>query len=325
MDWQKILNTLKKFFLGIWEILKYYVPLIIQKIWDILKIVGAFLGRTFSKFIKWLKKYIRQVIKHTKKGDYSLLIYTALALVAIILIIVLLVSAIGGGKKKKKSTTEASTEEITTEDPAIAQHNQLVTEAKTIYQNNQSLLIMVSNTSPLDASYTFEHHTLNCGKDIDKRSLENLRSMLQACNDAGNEYNIISAYRDRTAQQTLFDNEVSRIVAAEGISQEEATQKAHNSVQPAGCSEHETGLAIDLSSLNTTTLDQYVADDSTNQWLMNNSYRYGFILRYPADKIAITGIDFEPWHFRYVGVEAATFMYNNNLCLEEFYGLINEQ
>jgi D-alanyl-D-alanine carboxypeptidase len=113
-------------------------------------------------------------------------------------------------------------------------------------------------------------------------------------------------------------------VAAEGLSQEEATTKAYETVHPAGCSEHETGLALDLTASDTYTLDEYVAEDATNQWLMDNCYQYGFILRYPTDKVAYTGIDYEPWHFRYVGVEAATFMHDNNLCLEEFYNLLGQ-
>lgn len=324
MDWQKVLDVIKRFFIGVWEVLKYYVPIIIGKIWEGLKWLGRKLVILGKKLRKWFKRYVKLLVKQTKKGDYSILIYSALAIVAFILVIVLIGHAVGGGKKGKKSTTEVSTEEITTEDPAIAAHNQLVSEATTIYQNNQALLILVNSANPLDENYTFEHHTLNCGKDIDARALEDLKNMLTACNEAGNEYNIVSGYRDRTAQQALVDEEVARIVAAEGISQEEATAKALTTVQAAGCSEHETGLALDITGLNTNTLDEYVAEDATNQWLINNSYQYGFILRYPSDKAAITGIDYEPWHFRYVGVEAATFMHNNNLCLEEFHGLLGQ-
>jgi D-alanyl-D-alanine carboxypeptidase len=254
-----------------------------------------------------------------------MLIYSVLAVVAVILILVLLIHAIGGKKKKEKTQdTEISTEATTTEDPAVEAQNQLVSQAKTIYQNYSALLILVNAENPLDESYSFEHHTLNCGKDIDARALDDLKNMLNACNEAGNEYNIISGFRDRESQQALVDEEVEKIVAAEGLSQEEATTKAYETVHPAGCSEHETGLALDLTDVETYTLDEYVAEDATNQWLMNNCYQYGFILRYPTDKVAYTGIDYEPWHFRYVGVEAATFMHDNNLCLEEFYNLLGQ-
>jgi D-alanyl-D-alanine carboxypeptidase len=325
MDWQKILDAVKRFFLALWEVIKYYVPFLISKIWEGLKFLGRKLKKLWKKLKKWFKRYIRLLVKHTKKGDYSILIYSALAVVAFILVIVLIGHAVGGARKSKKSTsTETETEVVTTEDPAVAAQNQLISQANAIYQNYSALLVLVNAEHTLDESYSFEHHTLNSGKDIDARALDDLRNMLNACNEAGNEYNIISGYRDRDSQQALVDEEVANIVAAEGLSQEEATTKAYQTVQPAGCSEHETGLALDITDVNTYTLDDYVAEDATNQWLINNSYLYGFVLRYPTDKVAYTGIDFEPWHFRYVGVEAATFMHDNNLCLEEFYNLIGQ-
>jgi D-alanyl-D-alanine carboxypeptidase len=325
MDWKKVLDVLKRFFIGLWEVIKYYVPLLISKIWEGLKLLGRFLKKLWKRFKRWFRRYIRMLVKHTRKGDYSILIYSILAVIAVVLVLVLIIHGIGSVKKNKKTTTtEATSEEISTEDPAVEAQNELISQAKAIYQNYSALLVLVNAEHPLDESYSFEHHTLNSGKDIDARALDDLRNMLNACNEAGNEYNIVSGYRDRESQQALVDEEVSKIVAAEGLSQEEATAKAYQTVQPAGCSEHETGFALDLTDINTYTLDDYVAEDATNQWLMSNSYQYGFILRYPTDKVAYTGIDYEPWHFRYVGVEAATFMHDNNLCLEEFYNLIGQ-
>lgn len=325
MDWQKVLDVLKRFFIGLWEVLKYYVPLLISKVWEGLKFLGRLLKKLWKKFKRWFKRYKRMLVRHTKKGDYSILIYSLLAVIAVILVLVLIIHGISGKKKNKKNTeTEISTEEVSTEDPAVAAQNALISQANTIYQNNSALLILVNTEHPLDESYSFEHHTLNCGKDIDARALTDLQNMLTACNDAGNEYNIISGYRDRESQQALVDEEVSKIVAAEGLSQEEATAEAYKTVQAAGCSEHETGFALDLTDINTYSLDEYVAEDATNQWLIENSYKFGFILRYPTDKVSYTGIDYEPWHFRYVGVEAAAFMHDNNLCLEEFYDLIGQ-
>lgn len=287
-----------------------------QFIWTHLKI-------GFKKFRKWFKRYVRKLIRHTKAKDYSLLIYTIIAIIVFIIFIVLLGKLFSHGKKKKdkKTTTEVTTE-LSTEDPAVEAQNQLVSQANTIYQNNQELLVLINGSHPLQEGYTFEHYTLNCGEDIDTRCHTDLVNMLEACNDAGNEYKIVSGYRDKTAQQTDFDDTVAAIISQEGLSQEDAEAKAALSVQRPGYSEHETGLALDIAGLNYTTLDESLASDPTVAWLDNNCYQYGFIVRYPSGKTDITGIIYEPWHFRYVGVEAATFMHDNNLTLEEFYQLI---
>jgi LAS superfamily LD-carboxypeptidase LdcB len=100
-----------------------------------------------------------------------------------------------------------------------------------------------------------------------------------------------SGYRSREEQAMLY---------------EEASDKSY--VQPPGSSEHETGLAVDL----------LIPDDASQQWLTDNAWRYGFILRYPVEKESITGISYEPWHFRYVGLDIAAVCYQQNLCLEEY-------
>ena len=86
-----------------------------------------------------------------------------------------------------------------------------------------------------------------------------------------------------------------------------------------GCSEHEGGLAFDINSATFISLLQGFADTEEGQWLEEHSYAYGFILRYPSGKEYITGIEYEPWHFRYVGREAAAIMTEEELCLEEFW------
>ena len=250
------------------------------------------------------------------------MIYTIIAVIVFILFIVLLGKLFSHGKKKDKKTTMETTTEMTTEDPAIEARNQLVAQANTIYQNNPDLLILVNGAHPMTEGYSFEHYTLKCGEDIDTRMYTDLVNMLEACNAAGNEYKIVSGYRDQAGQQQMFDSKVAEIMAQEGITQEEAEAKAATTIQRPGYSEHETGLAIDLTGLENTTLDESLASDPTVAWFDANCHMYGFIMRFPADKIDVTGNGYEPWHFRYVGVEAATFLHDNNLTLEEFYQLI---
>ena len=104
-------------------------------------------------------------------------------------------------------------------------------------------------------------------------------------------------------------------LAAEGFPQAEALAK--RKIAPAGCSESNSGLAVDIVS---------ASNDFENtkefQWLQDNAYKYGFVLRYPKDKEDITGVDYQPWHWRYVGEYAAGKMHEQNLCLEEYLGIV---
>lgn len=122
-----------------------------------------------------------------------------------------------------------------------------------------------------------------------------------------------SAYRSYSTQVEVYQGWVDSL----GQAAADAT-----SARP-GFSEHQTGLSIDVSALPADcTLDACFADTPQGQWLAANGWRFGFILRYPADKTAITGYEFEPWHMRFVGVDLATEMHNTGVTtLEEFFGL----
>lgn len=284
--------------------------------------------RFFRKMIRWFKWYFRLLVRHTKAKDFSVLIYTILAVLILVLFFVLmgkLFSSIGGNKKKavKEPTTEISTPADATEDPRVEEERRLADQCRIIYDNNKALMILVNTENPLAEGYTFEHHTLNCGLDVDERAYQNLANMLSDLNAEDLHYDILSAYRSRETQQSIIDNNVQKYVA-EGMSEEDALKKTLETVQQVGCSEHETGLALDLVPEGISSLDESLESDPVIQWFYANSYRYGFILRYPVEKASVTGIDYEPWHFRYVGIEAATFLHNNDLTLEEFHALLSK-
>ncbi len=126
-----------------------------------------------------------------------------------------------------------------------------------------------------------------------------------------------SGLRSYSYQQGLFSNKINNLKKS-GLSSDKAYSKAKTVVALPGGSEHQTGLAVDISI--DGSLTEKFASTKAGKWLAENSYKYGFILRYPKDKTDITGIIFEPWHFRYVGETHAKIMYNQNLCLEEYYG-----
>lgn len=149
-------------------------------------------------------------------------------------------------------------------------------------------------------------------------------SLVQMLADAGEEgfsYWIASAWRSREKQQRLIDEDV-RSAMQRGLSYTEALQETYKETMPAGHSEHETGLALDILCSGNMNMDASQAEEAGNIWLRENCFRYGFILRYPKEKEEITGVHYEPWHLRYVGKEAAKFLKKYDLTLEEYWQLL---
>ncbi|MDE5588933.1 MAG: M15 family metallopeptidase [Acetatifactor sp.] len=152
----------------------------------------------------------------------------------------------------------------------------------------------------------------------DERIIDDLLAMIQAAKDDGVTLQIISPYRDLKYQENLFNRKVTYYMN-EGLSYMEAYQLASQAVTVPNASEHQLGLALDIVTDTFTQLKEGFADTEAGKWLAANSYRYGFILRYPKGKEDITCIEYEPWHFRYVGVEAATLITEKGITLEEFW------
>ncbi len=159
--------------------------------------------------------------------------------------------------------------------------------------------------------------TLPNGESVDSRCYGDLVKMLDDCRAAGGEPVVCSSYRPHAKQVTLFDDEVREGMAS-GMSKEQAEEEAGKEVAVPGTSEHELGLAVDLCDFDYQNLDDAQGDTATQKWLMQHCWEYGFILRYPKDKTALTGIIYEPWHYRYVGKEAAEEITKKGICLEEY-------
>ncbi len=180
-------------------------------------------------------------------------------------------------------------------------------------------LILVNPSHKLPEGFEAETRSIWDGEPerIDYRIYDDLHAMLDACESAGYSPVIRSSYRTWRDQEDLFESKTEEFMA-EGESYEEAKADAATIVAIPGTSEHQLGLALDIVSGDYGTLNAAQADNPTQQWLMQHSYEYGFILRYPTDKGSITGIIYEPWHYRYVGKEAAAAIYEEGLCLEEY-------
>lgn len=178
-------------------------------------------------------------------------------------------------------------------------------------------LALVNAEHPLDPSYEPPLATSSDGRLVDKRCLPDYERMLDDCRAAGFDPFVASAYRTRDYQEGLYEEQV-RSLRAEGLPEQEARTQATTAVAAPGTSEHELGLAFDIVDEHDPGLVEEQASTPTQRWLLEHCWEYGFVLRYPQDKRDVTRVMFEPWHYRYVGAEAARTMREQGLCLEEY-------
>lgn len=150
---------------------------------------------------------------------------------------------------------------------------------------------------------------------MDQRAAESYRKML--ADGAAYDIRGVSLFRPQSLQESLFNREVNKW-KGQGYGQKEAEQKANTIVKRPGYSEHNTGLAADVGGSGNYSLNQNFENTDAYRWLIAHCADYGFILRFPKDKEEITGVIFEPWHYRYVGTEAAKEIMSRGLCLEEY-------
>ncbi|WP_022778449.1 M15 family metallopeptidase [Butyrivibrio sp. AE3009] len=190
----------------------------------------------------------------------------------------------------------------------------------TEFNSDDWKLILVNKQHPIPDDYEFHLGTISGNLRCDERIITPLLDMMKAARKDGVSLIICSPYRDMDRQTMLFNNKVKRYMES-GMSYMDAFNLASQAVTVPGASEHQIGLAIDIISDGYSSLDEGFGNTAAGKWLAANSYKYGFILRYPKGKEDITSIEFEPWHFRYVGVDAATFISENDICLEEFWSI----
>ena len=227
-------------------------------------------------------------------------------------------------ENQEAQTTEPQTEPQT---EPVSEEPQAVSETKTDEKKPAAIipitdaekwnLAIINTKYPLPDSYAPTLSNVISGSNIqlDSRVSERYAEMYAAAKLSGCVLTPYSGYHSYALQETNYNRKVNFYVN-QGISAEEANQKASAQVLPAGCSEHNAGLAMDIVSASSDFINT-----KEYKWLCENAHNYGFILRYPEDKTAITGMNFEPWHWRYVGTQAAKEMKEKNQCLEEYLGL----
>lgn len=182
-------------------------------------------------------------------------------------------------------------------------------------------LMLVNQSHPMEDGYVPELANIDDAHQVDARVLEPLQNMLKAASDEGYSLYVCSAYRSVDRQEELFNESMIDYVN-QGMTYYEAAIETAKSIAWPGESEHATGLAMDIVSSDYAGLDEKQGETDDQKWLMEHCYEYGFILRYPKDKSEDTGIIYEPWHYRYVGVEAALAIRDQGVTLEEY---LNEE
>lgn len=187
---------------------------------------------------------------------------------------------------------------------------------------------LVNKLNPLVSEPEMTFAYTSSGKPYNAEITEAYTALVNAAANAGYTLSAISAHRT-IAYQAENVARGYQIYLNQGYSEDEASELTNAYYAPAEASEHSTGLAIDWLGTEWTAigggLDEGYASQPSAQWLAENAQDYGFILRYPEGKEQVTGYSFEPWHYRYVGVEAAQYISQYQLTLEEFLALENYQ
>ena len=178
-------------------------------------------------------------------------------------------------------------------------------------------LLLVNDWNPLPSGYDSDvsFTTVTGGKQMDSRVTDIVEQMLRDA--SAYDLAVVSAYRPKEEQNTLYWRKVKQYTD-QGYSDLDAQKVGGTIVKRPGFSEHNCGLAMDVGGSGDYTLEQTFANTAAYTWLIEHCADYGFILRFPEGKEDITGVIYEPWHYRYVGVEAAKYIMDNGLCLEEY-------
>ena len=209
---------------------------------------------------------------------------------------------------EQSQNTTNSTNEICTENSSNT-----VTASNNLSLLDDWQIRLVNRENPLPDDFTVELENLDASRKFDKRAIEPLKQMICDMRDQGIK-NIWaqSTYRSIEYQKGLYEKSINKYLK-QGKSQEEAQKLTDEYINRPGTSEHHLGLAVDFNNV-----DEGFENTKAYEWLLENASDYGFILRYPKEKEDITGIEYEPWHWRYVGPEHAKKMKEQNLCLEEY-------
>ena len=236
------------------------------------------------------------------KKNRALVIMILALILAIFCVVSLIIHKIASNDQIREARRAAEQAEQQKAEEEAAKQEKL---EKIAEEKAQWYLILVNPWNEIPEGYDIETAEIEGGYVADARIKDALQDMLADCREAGYSPRIVSTFRTRETQQYLYDH---------------TANKADTALP--GHSEHECGLAADIIDVDSIGWSDPLIDAQedmpTQKWLMEHCQDYGFILRYPKDKEEITGIVYEPWHYRYVGKEHAAIIMENGLCLEEY-------
>lgn len=273
-----------------------------------------------AKRVGWCVKGIHRSIRHMKVEQKRLVLVAIMALVLGGIsggIIGRLAEKEISGKKIVAATEQVQKEEKEKLDAVQKQLYDLKEQVNGTAQESPWNLVLVNSTHEMEEGYVPELTELEEGYSVDSRIADAARKMLADAKEAGMNIVICSAYRSVQRQEQVFGESMKDRVK-NGMSYWDAYLETSKNVAEPGTSEHALGLALDLISNEYTELDERQQETREAKWLAENCYKYGFILRYPPEKTNITGIIYEPWHYRYVGEEHAKKITELGVTLEEY-------
>ena len=272
------------------------------------------------KYIGWCIKGLKRKINHMTPAQKRLAIVSIIALT----MGCLMGNGIGHAAEERKSEKKIKEAVAKVQKDA---DEKLGSMTKQLYDLQEKVngttedlpwnLVLVNNTHPMKEGYVPELAELTPGHSIDRRIINAAKKMLSDAEKEGLHIEICSAYRSVKRQEQVF-GESMRERVKDGMEYWDAYEETSLNVAEPGTSEHALGLALDLISNQYSELDERQEKTAEAKWLAKNCHKYGFILRYPSEKTNITGIIYEPWHYRYVGEEYAAEIMELGITLEEY-------
>ena len=276
--------------------------------------------RVIRIYIVWCIKAIRWKIKHMTPVQKRLCIVSMLGL----LIGGFIGNAMGRSAEQKRSEVKVKEAVAGVEEKA---EGELYALEKKIYELEEEIkgnteeipwnLVLINGSHPMEEGYVPQLTEIEEGHSVDTRVANAARKMLADAEKEGLHIQICSAYRSVERQKEVFGQSMKERVK-DGMDYWKAYEETTLNVAIPGTSEHALGLALDLISNSYTELDEEQEQTPEAKWLAQNCHKYGFILRYPSNKTNITGITYEPWHYRYVGKEHAAEIMEKGITLEEY-------
>ena len=261
------------------------------------------------------------IIRIKKEFRKLSLVWRPLAVITGVAVLVGSIAGISIGCKVERKKSDEKVAEAVAKVQQIAQDRQEELQEQ-LDQMSTTVelpwnLVLVNDYHPMKEGYVPELTEIANEYSVDSRIAEASKKMLKDAKDAGLDVVLCSAYRTVQRQENLFNDTMTGYVK-NGMSCWNAYEKTAKSVAEPGTSEHALGLALDIISGESWELDESQEHTKEAKWLREHCHEYGFILRYPPERTDITGIIYEPWHYRYVGVEHATKIMEQGITLEEY-------